>query len=154
LVSCACWLARIAWLTADTLRARILPPGSRWRAGECSRAETSSLALPLKLAAAGSKPGRCHETPLRRLANFEVDSAHGPNTRLVLASLLRHLLLLLLLRRHGLLPFHLDPTAGLSSSFAGVVSDTLGLRPPYHRKRCHRTSKTAMEKMQIIVIFP
>jgi hypothetical protein len=107
----------------------IFPPGSRWRR-ECSRAETSSLALPLKLAAAGSKPGRCHETPLRRLANFEVDGAHGPNTRLVLASLLRHLLLLLLLRRHGLFPFHLDPTAGLSSSFAGVVSDTLGLRLP------------------------
>jgi hypothetical protein len=108
----------------------IFPPGSQWRAGERSRAETSSLALALKLAAAGSKPGRCHETPLRRLANFEVDGAHGPNTRLVLASLLRHLLLLLLLRRHGLFPFHLDPTAGLSSSFAGVVSDTLGLRLP------------------------
>jgi hypothetical protein len=109
----------------------IFPPGSRWRAGECSRVEASSLALALKLAAAGSKPGRCHETPLRRLANFEVDGAHGPNTRLVLASLLRHLLLLLLLlRRHGLFPFHLDPTAGLSSSFAGVVSDTLGPRLP------------------------
>jgi len=50
----------------------IFPPGSRWRAGACSRAETSSLALPLKLAAAGSKPGRCHETPLRRLANFAI----------------------------------------------------------------------------------
>jgi Enoyl-(Acyl carrier protein) reductase len=53
-----------------------------------------------------------------------------------------------------LFPFHLVPTAGLSSSFAGVVSDTLGLRRPDRRERCHRTSETAMEKMQIIVIFP
>jgi hypothetical protein len=34
-----------------------------------------NIALGLKAAAAGSRPGRCHETPLRRLANFEVDRA-------------------------------------------------------------------------------
>ncbi|HWZ10085.1 MAG TPA: hypothetical protein VNW48_03245, partial [Xanthobacteraceae bacterium] len=78
LVRAPAGLARIARLEADTSRAMIFPPGSRWRAAECSRAETSSLALPLKLAAAGSKPGRCHETPLRRLANFESMARTAP----------------------------------------------------------------------------
>jgi len=36
----------------------------------------------------------------------------------------------------------------------GRCLDTLGLRRPDRRERCHRTSETAMEKMQIIVIFP